>query len=186
MLVKGKTFEIHPAGQYRGVCVDVVDMGEVEREYEGKVTMQKRLRIVFETDAELDNGETATVAFFASQTISKNSNLGKALKTWLGRDLTSEEVREGFDLESMIGQPAWLMISHSEDDKYANIDVLARMPKGLDPLEPTGDYVRVQDRDDAPSKPTPPSARKTKPTSRAKPRPVADTLPDPDDDDLPF
>lgn len=187
MLVKGKKFEPHPAGQFRGVCVDVVDMGEVEREYpDGKTKVVNRLRIVFETDGELTDGKPATVALFCNATIGKNSTLAKMLKTWLGRDLTAAEIRDGFDVEAMIGEPAWLIVSQSDDGQYANIDVLAKMPKGMAPLEPTGEYVRVQDRDDAPSPSAPPTPARKPNKPKPKARPVADPLPEPDDDDLPF
>jgi len=188
MLVKGTNFETHPVGPCRGVCVDAVDMGEVERTYpDGKTKTVNRLRIVFETDAELASGKTATVALFCNATVGKGSTLAKMLKTWMGRELTKEEVRDGFDVESMIGQPAWLIVSQTEDGQYANIDVLAQMPKGMTPLEPTGEYVRVQDRDDAPfpSAPPTPARKPNKPKPKARP-PVADPLPEPDDDDLPF
>ena len=47
----GGDFTPHPEGIHSAVCVDVMDLGEQEVEFQGKRSMKRMVRIVFESEA---------------------------------------------------------------------------------------------------------------------------------------
>ena len=144
---KGK-FAPHPdGGPYAAVCVDVVNMPQCQTKY----GLQDKVRIVFETELEMEPDDQGRVrpwlqAAFFGKTIGEKSNLRKFLKSWRGRDFTPEEL-EAFNLETIVGAPARLIIEHTQDgtDTYANITAILRAENGKI-LKPSGAYQRVKDR----------------------------------------
>ena len=68
------------------------------------------------------------------------------LASWRGRDFTPEEMK-GFELDNIVGKRCRLFIEHQTKDgtTYANVTKVVKAEKG-DTLEPSGEYVRVQDR----------------------------------------
>lgn len=132
-------------GTWRAVCVDVTPLVKKERQY----GVKEEFRIVFETNAaELSNGNRQCVwSRGFTPSLNEKSNLRKFLHQWRGRDLTETE-ENGLDTETLIGQPATLVIVHQHGDKgevYANI--VACIPyRGKDPLIPSGKFIRKKDR----------------------------------------
>lgn len=138
-----KQFQPHPAGQFRAVCVDCTEPREIETRF-GRQTVFK---YVFESEAPREDG-TRFCAWSRPLTPSLNekANLRKLLKTWRGKDLTSEELR-GFDTEAMVGVPATIVITHDERDGVVYGNIVAVLPdNGPNPLKPSGAYVRQKDR----------------------------------------
>jgi hypothetical protein len=169
----GSDFTPHPEGQFRAVCVDVVDLGMVETTWNGNTKMKHRIRIVFQTDAEMDDGKPAMVSQFCTLSLAETSALRPFLQSWRGKAFTPEELN-GFDVEKLIGVGAVIQIVHvkKNDKTYANISTIMRLMKGMEPLE-ARDYVRVIDREPVPA---------TAPQSMDE---VPEALED-EDDDLPF
>ena len=133
-----KQFQPHPAGQFRAVCVDCTEPKEIDSRF-GRQTIFK---FVFETEATREDG-TRFCAWSRPLTPSlhEKANLRKTLKQWRGKDLTSEELR-GFDNESMVGQPAIIVVTHDErgDVTYANI-VAVTPDKDPNPLQPPDQFL---------------------------------------------
>lgn len=162
-----RTFTPHPEGAYAATCVDVVDLGFVETTFGTK----HKLRIVFwagENDTR--DGEAVPQLLFSTFTASlhEKSNLRTFLQSWRGRPFTPEEL-EAFDVESLIGAPAFVQVMHRTvgDKTYANITSIMRLPKGQAAPGTPPDFVRFKDREQEPEAETP------KPSTA-------------DDDDLPF
>ena len=171
ILKEGTTFKLVPAGQYNAVCVDVVDLGIVKTQWQGKEKTVHKCRIVFELDAvDRDTGKRLTLGAYFTASLSEKANLRKFLEGWRGRPFTAEELK-GFDTESLIGIGALLQVIHTPkgDKTYDNINSIMVPPKSMTWLEPSGKYVRVKDR--------PADANGAPPTDDAPPH---------DDDDLPF
>ena len=55
------SFTPAPAGTHAAVCVDVIDMGDVVSEFNGKKKTQHKIRIVWQLDELRDDGKRFTV-----------------------------------------------------------------------------------------------------------------------------
>ncbi|MFN7341528.1 MAG: phage replication initiation protein, NGO0469 family [Opitutia bacterium] len=193
----GGDYKPHPAGPCAGLCVDVVDMGLKTT----KFGVKDHVRIVWLTSetVEVDGDERpAMVSVTMTKTLGKDSNLRKLLEGWRGKPFTNDELRDGFDIESLVGAPTLLNIMHRQSadgsKTYANVASASRLPKGMYselPVLAEGDYVRVADR--APHEreeylarfrgdsPAPAAAAPSKPKKSAM-----QAIEEGEDDDLPF
>lgn len=144
---EGGTFTPAPEGQFQAVCVDVVDMGILESTWEGKVRKVHKIRIVFQLDELGEDGKPFMVSQFLTLSLGEKANLRKFLESWRGKKFSADELRDGFDVEKLIGAGALIQVVHAEKGEkvYANIQSIMKAPKGAAPLQPK-DYVRVQDR----------------------------------------
>lgn len=145
---KQKTkFEPCPEYTGRGVCVDVTPLKTVETAF----GVKDKFRIVFEVDMTREDGSLWCVwSTGFNATLHEKGALRKFLKQWLGRDLTDQE-RVEFETDSLVGKSAFLVVSHNQGEDgtiYANIAACTPL-KGLEPLKPSGKYIRVKDRQNA-------------------------------------
>ena len=149
MYLTVKKFDPCPAGMTRGVCVDVIDLGTLQ--FAGNVEPKQYLRVVYETERRNKEGRRFVVAHQFSASWgggSKPSNLRKLVDQWLGRVHTDDELAK-FDTESLIGRPALLNIVHRPNKTgqvYANVALVSPLLDGMEPLAPSGQYVRDKDR----------------------------------------
>ena len=147
MKIGKKTQVFDPCPEYTGkaVCVDVTPPKLVQTAFGPK----EKFRIVFETTALRAEGSPYCVwstGFTAS--LHEKSSLARFLRQWFGRALTNAEEAE-FETESLIGQPAELVIVHEQGkngETYANI-ALIKADRSGKPLVPSGKFVRVKDRE---------------------------------------
>jgi len=144
-----KEWENPTAGSHAAVLVDVVDLGlETMTNDKGDSVTKPKVRLVFEIDQKLkETGLAMTVQRKVTASMHEMSNLYGIMETWLGRAPTPEE-QARFDLDTMIGESANLMIIHTKDKNFpekiwANID---RVYPAEKKLKPSGDYIRVQNR----------------------------------------
>lgn len=154
---KGKDFEKCPEGTHQAVCVDVVDLGIVDFEYQGKKGKRRETRFVFAVDVRdddneplLDEGGKMYLVFAKfTASLSKNARLGPFLESWIGKSLPDDVRRDGFDLEQLIGRNAQIVVIHAEkgDNVYANIKGILPIGKGTKKIAVPGWYTRVQDRE---------------------------------------
>lgn len=174
MVKDGGEFKNHPEGQYRAICMDVVDLGMVENKKWGK--MQHKVALVFHTEAKMDDGKPFEIWERFTATLSEQSHLRSFLESWRGKAFTPPELA-GFDLEKLIGVGAYVQVIHkaSNGKTYANIGTVMLPPKGTEKLLPTASYERRKDR---------------KPEVSQTPEPVGAMANaaggDGEDDDLPF
>ena len=105
--------------KYEAVCVLIADKGVQETPYGEKEKLYFKFevpsqRIEYEKDGEKVN-LPMTVGVNYTASLSERANLRKAFKSWRGRDFTPEEL-EGFDIETVLGAPAQLVIGNYESD----------------------------------------------------------------------
>lgn len=144
----GGAFTPHPEtdAPVRGVIVDVTPL----REMTSSFGTREVFKLVYET--EVTNEDDKPFCVWSrpyTPSLHEKAAFRKDLKKILGRDLTKQEEDE-FDTESLLGMPVNLMVEHTTSEKgdvYANIALLTKY-KGADPLEPSGNYIRVQDREE--------------------------------------
>ncbi len=136
-----------PEGLWAAVCVDVVDLGILKSEYQGKTRSVHKCRIAWEISEKMEDDRPFIVGKRYTLSLHAKATLHADLKAWRGKPFTKEEL-EGFDLEKVIGAPCQLMIVHEEKDgtTYANIKAITRVSK-TNALVPSGKYIRVKDRD---------------------------------------
>ncbi len=179
----GGEFENHPEGQYRAVCVDVVDLGMVENKQFGK--MQHKIAVVFHSEAKMKDGRAFEVWERFTATLNERGRLRPFLQSWRGRAFTEAEL-EGFDLEKLIGVNAYLQIihNHSNGKTFANVSGIMLPPKGTVKLAVPADYERRKDRKPEVSKTPEPAMASSVPATRGLEYPEPE---EPEyDDDLPF
>lgn len=144
----GRDFTPHPEGQYRAVCCDVIDLGQVESRFENKVKMKHKCRVVFQTEAKMEDGRPFLL-YGAKLTVTLNEKgaLRPFLESWRGKAFTADELK-GVDLENLLGINAVVQVVHNVvgDRTYANISAIMKPMKGMEPLS-VHDYVRFKDRD---------------------------------------
>jgi hypothetical protein len=155
----GKQYPLCPAGVEQGVCCDIIDLGMVASEYEGKTTTKHKVVLcwqVAEVDPETKKRFVVGKRYTAS--LHEKATMTKDLEGWRGRPFTAEEKR-GFDLDNVLGVNGLLNIVHNQgrDGKtYANVAGIMPLPRNTPKLT-VQDYIRVKDRQPEPEPVTPPN-----------------------------
>jgi hypothetical protein len=139
-----------PCPEYTGraVCVDITPLKAYDTEY----GVKQKFKIAFELDLidQSRNPVQPWVVMTAPMTASLHEKAGltKFLKDWHGRALTAEET-VSLNLDNLIGRPATVVIVHEQSrdgtKTFSNIKLI--MPhKSGEPLQPSGLWVRLEDR----------------------------------------
>ena len=144
----GGNFEPCPEYTGRAVCVDITPL----KAYETQFGVKQKFKIAFELDL-IDKSRNLVqpwVVMTAPMTPSLHEKAGltRFLKDWFGRPLTAEETNN-LDLDGLIGRPATVVIVHEKSQDgtktFANIRLIMAHKHG-EPLEPSGLWVRLEDR----------------------------------------
>lgn len=151
MIVKDNpSYKLPSPGSIQGVLAEVVDLGDVTTEWQGKKRVSHKCLLTFEIDemVERENGEQRMIVshrFTAS--LNEKAALRKFLEGWRGRTFTDDELA-GFDLDSIVGVNAILSLVHNTDGgkTYCNIDSAAALLKGMDKMTVSKDYLPFADR----------------------------------------
>lgn len=143
----GASYTPAPAGAHAAVCVDVVDLGELEVTFGGKTKRQHKVNIVWQIEELRDDGKPHQLRKRYTLSLHEKAGLRKDLESWRGRPFNEEELA-GFDVEVLIGKGCMINVVHNATggNTYANVAAIMRMPKGMQGPTPT-DYVRVCDRE---------------------------------------
>ena len=143
------TFTPAPTGLHRAVCVDIVNVGIIESKFGAK----KKVRLVWEIEEVMEDGRRFIVSRLYTPSLHEKATLRRDLESWRGRSFTGEELK-GFDLDNILHVPCQIQIVHTDRGGRIRDDVAAIVPpsKGQEKLLPSGDYVRVQDREETPER----------------------------------
>ena len=145
MKIKANNNDFEPCPEFTGkaVCVDVTPLRKQQSQY-GERNVFK---IVFETDTEKEDGSPFCVwSPNFTPTLNEKASLRKFLRGWFGRDLSTAEL-EDFDTETLIGEPAQLVVVHEHKDGKVYANIAACTPdKSGEPLKLSGKFVRAKDR----------------------------------------
>lgn len=144
----GGTFTPHPEGQYPAVCADVQDLGLVQTTWQGQTKSKHMIYVYFYCGERKEDGTPLLVRERFTLSLNENARLRPFLENWRGRKFTAEE-EKGFDVEKLIGAPAFLQIAHNaaNDGKvYANVQTIMRIPQGLAAPTLPADFVRPSQR----------------------------------------
>lgn len=127
----GADFELTPQGQYTARCYRIIDLGTQTSNWKGKEKSAHKVMISWELigkdDPKMQEGENKGKPFSVHQrytvSLSENARLRQDLESWRGKVFTNEELK-GFDLKNVLGAYATVQIMHSEDGKFANVDII--------------------------------------------------------------
>lgn len=161
---------LHPEGQFKARCIDIIDLGDVETTYNGKKKLQHKVVVRFWCGCRNEDGDELYVGQRMTNSLGARSTMLKFLTAWRGKDFTEQEL-DGFELDNLIDAGAYIQVRHNNG--YANIDGCLKLPKGEKPPARPPGYVRVKDRPDYVQPP-------------ATPQPAPQQREPGEDDDLPF
>jgi hypothetical protein len=122
-------FRPHPEGIHPAVCVDVMDLGLVETEFQGQRRMVNKVKLVFETEQRNEDGTGCTVSKNFTASLHPKAKLAEFLGKWRGRLVMPGET---IDLAKLIGANCTLVLSHQQNlagKKYASIDAVSKPTK---------------------------------------------------------
>jgi hypothetical protein len=151
-----KQFTPCPEGMHQAVCVDVVDLGEVDTMHGRKF----RVRLAWQiADLDKATGRRHSVVKTYNNSMFKTATLRADIDRWRGKKLTEAEAKD-FELDVLIGANCLISVVHNvsltRGETFANVDAILPLPKGYAKLTPL-DYIRRQDRTTTAA--APPSSR---------------------------
>jgi hypothetical protein len=126
-------FKPHPEGIHPAVCVDVIELGLREEEFQGKRKMVEKLRVVFESEQKLEDGRNCIISKNFTASLHPKARLAEFLAKWRGRPILPDE---SIDLRKLLGACCTLVISHQQNTQgqtYAVIDAVSKPTKKLVP-----------------------------------------------------
>lgn len=137
-------FVLANPGPCPAICIDVIDMGLMDGMYGPKY----KIKIVFALAQQKEDGTPLTIGQMYTMSLHEKSKLGQHLVSWRGAPFTQDEKSHGFDIEKLVGAPAFVNIVHSTkgENTYANIETVMKMPAGYQPPAIPSGYQRELDR----------------------------------------
>jgi hypothetical protein len=189
---EGGDFKPHPEGIHPAVCLDVIDLGLVETEYQGQRRVVPKVKLVWESEQKTDDGRNCTVSKNFTASLHPKSKLADFLGKWRGRPVMPGE---SIDLSKLIGACCTLVISHQQNlvgKTYASIDAISKPTKKLAPsghYDPAAARQRIAEWKAKQGATAPVAApRPATPASRLAPVPAKSTAPlaAPAEDNIPF
>jgi hypothetical protein len=126
-------FKPHPEGIHPAVCVDVMDLGLVETDFQGVKKMVNKVKLTFESEAKGDDGKPCTVSKNFTASLHPKAKLSEFLSKWRGRQVAPGET---IGLDKLIGASCTLVISHQQNmsgKTYASIDAVSKPTKKVTP-----------------------------------------------------
>ena len=144
---ESRTFTPAPQGLHQAVCVDVIDMGVLEVTYGGKTKKQRKIRLAWQIDEDMDDGKPFLVQKRYTASLHEKATLRKELESWRGKPFTDDELA-AFDMERLLGVNCQLNIQHTVKggETYANVVSIVPLGKNMPKIDGR-DYVRMQDRE---------------------------------------
>ncbi len=125
----GGDFKPHPEGIHPAVCVDLIDLGLVESEWQGQRRLVNKVRLVFETEQRNEEGKSCIITKTFTASLHPKAKLAEFLGKWRGRPVVPGE---SIDLAKLIGANCTLVISHQQNmvgRTYASIDAVSKPTK---------------------------------------------------------
>jgi hypothetical protein len=133
----GGDFQPHPEGIHPAVCVDVMDLGLVETDFQGQRKMVNKVKLAFESEALTDDGKRCSVSKNFTASLHPKAKLADFIGKWRGRPVLPGET---IDLAKLLGASCTLVISHQQNlsgKTYASIDAVSKPTRKV---APSGQY----------------------------------------------
>lgn len=135
----GKSIEPIKPGTHIARCVQMIHVGTITEEIQGKSTTRNLVRLTFELPTELhvfDETKGAEPRFVSKEftlSLNEKSTLRKFLDTWRGVPFTPEQAKK-FDVTNLLGVPCMLSVGlkvSGTGKQYNSIDGALAIPNGI-------------------------------------------------------
>ena len=139
-------YPVPEEGLHSAVLVDAVNLGTLESQWGPK----EKVSLIFELETEDENGKRFIVGKRFTRSLNEKSSLRKFLEKWRGSKYTPDELRQGVNLENLVGQNATLFVvlNETEERVFVNLEsVIPYKNKNGEVVLPSGEYTRVKDRE---------------------------------------
>ena len=126
-------FKPHPEGIHPAVCLDVMDLGLVETDFQGQKKLVNKVKITFESEAKTDDGKRCSVSKSFTASLHPKAKLAEFIGKWRGRPVLPGET---IDLQKLVGACCTLVISHQKNLSgkiYASIDAVSKPTRMVAP-----------------------------------------------------
>jgi hypothetical protein len=131
-------FKPVPIGSHLARCYRIIDLGTQKGEYNGQITIARKIMVGWELFGEDDEGlplltdKGDPMAVFKNYTHSwhEKANLRVDLQSWRGKPFDVKEMKR-FNLESILGQYCMLNVIHrtgSTGKLYSNVQSISPVP----------------------------------------------------------
>ena len=127
----GGDFKPHPEGIHPALCVDLINLGLVDSEWQGQHRLVNKVRLVFETEQRGEDGRNCIITKTFTASLHPKAKLSDFVGKWRGRPVVPGE---SIDLSKLIGANCTLVISHQQNmvgRTYASIDAVSKPTKRL-------------------------------------------------------
>ena len=167
----GKNFAPAAEGVQAGVIAKVVDLGLVEKTYQGQTTKKPMIQILWQVAEKDEAGEPKRVSEFFTLSLHEKAKLRKRMINLFGTVPPAD-----FDFEKLLGTNRNLVLVHSKSADgsrtYANIETTMKLNPGQKKLDIVPFELKKKDE-----------VKAVQPLTGARPVTEADPI---DDSDLPF
>ncbi len=134
-------------GLHNAVLIDVIDKGLQTWDFNGESKQAHKIRLLWEVEEKTSGGKPMMAAKSYTKSLAPNSNLRAMLCSWLGREMSEQEL-DDIDADDLIGRPAQLLVKAYEKHGGSRVYVEeVRKPLEDRQLQPSGEYIRMQDRE---------------------------------------
>ena len=134
-MTEGGTFTPAPEGTHGARLLQAIDLGTQDGIYGAK----RKLMVSFELPSKpMEDGRPYTITAWYGASLNRKSNLRGDLTSWLGRELTSEEIQE-FSWNEFAETPCLVQVTHNTNDREevrSKVQSITAVPEGMvvDPL----------------------------------------------------
>ncbi len=136
---KDTNFENPKAGLHQATCSIIADIGWQTTNFNGHEDYGHQIIIIWELKTETSRGQRFQISKFYTLSLGDKANLRKDLEAWLGRNLTEQEIKEGFDVEKLKGSNCHLNLKLEGRNGIIRSVIAGISPlmEGLEPIHPT-------------------------------------------------
>ena len=132
----GGDFDNPKPGVYPMRCYMVAQIGTHHNVYEGKENIRFQVVLGFELPTSLiKTGELEGLphglSIFYTMSLGRNSNLLRDLQIWKGKNFTSQQQKDSFQLPSMIGLCCFGQVKENDNGKMI-ISAIMQLPEGTE------------------------------------------------------
>ena len=130
---EGGDFKPHPEGIHPAVCLDVMDLGLVETDFQGQKKLVNKVKLTFESEATTDDGKRCSVSKSFTASLHPKAKLAEFIGKWRGRPVVPGEIST---LDKLVGASCTLVISHQKNmagKTYASIDAVSKPTRKVTP-----------------------------------------------------
>ncbi|MES2360005.1 MAG: hypothetical protein V4529_16820 [Gemmatimonadota bacterium] len=129
-------FRPHPDGQYIGICVDTIDLGDNVETFAGQPSkLAHKCALVFRTgERNEETGDYIDIGREFTVSMGEKANLRKFLEQWRGKAYDAEQIEAGVPLHKLTNQAGLLTIAQEtskQGRKYAKITACVGVPKQM-------------------------------------------------------